>query len=74
MTRQEMAIYATRLASWYVEGCNISCAVDEDNDSFEIEIVDTNDITTWQEFNLYQGRQIWAIYFKMLEQIKKEQE
>lgn len=68
MTKREIRDYAMKLASWAAEGCIISCEVDEDEDSFTIEITDpTYGVKTWQEFNLYQGRQAWSIYHTLCE-------
>lgn len=62
MTNAEIGIFIGKLLQWHEEGANISAIVDEDNDSFEIEIDDDDGVKTYQEFNLYQGRKVWGIY------------
>lgn len=66
MTNVEMGIFVGKLLRWHEEGAFIIASVNEDNDYFEIQIIDVNGVKTYQEFNLYQGRKVWGMYHEEL--------
>lgn len=66
MNQKELTSFAEKLVSWYEEGCEISCEIDEENDYYEIVVKDLNGIKTYQEFNYYLGSKLWNIYLKKL--------